>query len=355
MSTAVRRGLGAGLVLLVLLAGGLVAVLRSGASSTTVSAVFPTAIGVYVGSDVRMLGVKVGRIDTIVPQGQTVKVTMTVDSATRVAADSTAVAIAPSVVSDRYIQLVPAKRGAPTMASGSTIPVDRTKTPVELDEIYAGLQKITTALGPDGANSNGSLSRLLTTAAKNLKGNGSQINTSITEFGKAAATLDNSQSDLFGTVSNLDTFNATLVQSDAGVTTINSQLASVSGYLAKDRQDYARAVSQLSQALAQVQGFIRDNRSSITADVNGLQATAATLAKQKAALEKISAVVPADLQNFIDAYDPATGTLTSRGNLNELGAWAGSPGSASSSPSSSANSSLPMFLPSVSSTSGGTK
>ena len=248
-----RRGLTAGVVLLLVLAGALFAFLRSQSSSTTVSAVFPTAIGVYVGSDVRMLGVKVGRIDSIVPQGQTVKVTMTVDSGTRVAADSTAVAIAPSVVSDRYIQLVPARRGAPTMASGATIPVGRTKTPVELDEIYAGLQKITTALGPDGANSTGSLSRLLTTAAKNLKGNGSQVNTTITEFGKAASTLDNSQADLFGTVSNLKTFNDTLAQNDAGITTVNSQLASVSGYLAQDRQDYALAVSQLSQALAQVQ------------------------------------------------------------------------------------------------------
>jgi len=350
-----RRGLTAGVVLLLVLAGALFAFLRSQSSSTTVSAVFPTAIGVYVGSDVRMLGVKVGRIDSIVPQGQTVKVTMTVDSGTRVAADSTAVAIAPSVVSDRYIQLVPARRGAPTMASGATIPVGRTKTPVELDEIYAGLQKITTALGPDGANSTGSLSRLLTTAAKNLKGNGSQVNTTITEFGKAASTLDNSQADLFGTVSNLKTFNDTLAQNDAGITTVNSQLASVSGYLAQDRQDYALAVSQLSQALAQVQGFIRDNRTSLTADVNGLQATAQTLAKQKAALEKISAVLPANLQNFLDAYDPATGTLTSRGDLNELGAWSGSTGAAPSSATSSANSTLPMFLPPVTSTSGATK
>lgn len=351
MSTTLKRGLTAGLVLVVALAGAVFAVLRAGSSSTTVSAVFPTAIGVYVGSDVRMLGVKVGRIDTIVPKGRTVEVTMTVDSGARVAADSTAVAIAPSVVSDRYVQLVPAKRGAPTMADGTVIPVDRTKTPVELDQIYAGMQKITTALGPDGANSSGSLSRLLTTAAKNLKGNGSDVNTAITEFGKAASTLDTSQDDLFGTVSNLKTFNDTLVKNDTGVATVNSQLASVSGYLAQDRQDYALAVSQLSQALAQVQAFIRDNRTSLTADVNGLQATAQTLARQKAALEKISAVLPTDLQNFLDAYDPATGTLTSRGNLNELGAWSGS----SSTTSSSASSSLPMFLPPVSATTGGAK
>lgn len=348
---------------LVLVAAATYLLTGSGRSGTQVKAIFNSGVGVYAGSDVRVLGVRVGRIDSVVPQGQTVVVAMTVDPDVRIAKESHAVVIAPSVVSDRYIQLTGAKRGAETIAPGTTIALTQTATPVELDQLYSAIDNLSSALGPAGANKTGSLSQVLTVASKNLKGNGTTFNQTIKDFGSAAKTLDNSQADLFSTVSNLKSFNDVLARNDAGVTQVNAQLASVSGYLAADRQDFAAATSQLGQALAQVQGFIHDNRSSITADVNGLQSTAQTLARQQAALQQISATLPVTLQNFLDAYDPTTGTLSSRGNLNDIGVWAGASaagaaatkGAASAlpggtgAPSSAAGSSTPppLFLPSV--------
>ena len=312
----------------------------SGRSGTQVRAVFNSGVGVYAGSDVRVLGVRVGRIDSVVPQGATVMVSMTVDPDVRISRDGHAVVIAPSVVSDRYIQLTAARRGAATIAPGTTIALGQTATPVELDQLYSAIDDLSSALGPAGANKAGSLSQVLTVAAKNLKGNGATVNQTLKDFGSAAKTLDNSQADLFVTVSNLKSFNDVLARNDAGITQVNSQLASVSGYLAADRQDFAAATSQLSQALAQVQVFIHDNRSSITADVNGLQSTAATLSRQQAALQQISATLPVTLQNLLDAYDPATGTLSSRGNLNDIGIWAKAPG-ASAAGTTGAASALP--------------
>ena len=325
-------------------------------SGQQVRAIFGSGVGVYAGSDVRVLGVRVGRIDSVVPQGPTVMVSMTVDEDVRIARQSHAVVIAPSVVSDRYIQLTAAKRGAATIAPDTTIALAQTATPVELDQLYSAIDDLSSALGPAGANKSGSLSQVLTVASKNLKGNGATINSTIKNFGSAAKTLDHSQADLFGTISNLKSFNDMLTRNDAGVTRVNAQLASVSGYLAADRQDFAAATSQLSQALAQVQGFIHDNRSSITADVTGLQSTAQTLARQQAALRHISATLPVTLQNFLDAYDPATGTLSSRGNLNDIGVWAAAPGAAGSATKGAASAVTgvagssappPLFLPSV--------
>ncbi len=121
MTLPLRRVLSVAAVLVLVLAVGVVAFLRTRDDALHVSAVFPTAIGVYEGSDVRVLGVKVGTVDTITPTGTTVTVRMSIDPGVRVAADSSAVAIAPSLVSDRYVQLTPAKRGAATIASGTTI------------------------------------------------------------------------------------------------------------------------------------------------------------------------------------------------------------------------------------------
>ena len=72
-------GAGAVIVAAALVAGG-VLVYRSTHKSTQVTAYFSEAIGVYPGSTVRVLGVPVGTVDSIQPQGTEVKVTMTVNS-----------------------------------------------------------------------------------------------------------------------------------------------------------------------------------------------------------------------------------------------------------------------------------
>ena len=64
--------------------------------------------------------------------------------------------IPPSLVSDRYVQLADfasCTTGCPVLASGAAIPMNQTAAPVELDDIYAALDKLNVALGPKGANS----------------------------------------------------------------------------------------------------------------------------------------------------------------------------------------------------------
>src|ERR1700722_8658434 len=155
-------GLGAGLVAVALIAGG-VLIYQSVNPSKQVTAYFAETIGVYPGSTVRVLGVAVGTVDSVIPVGTKVKVTMTVDPGIAIPADAGAVVIAPSVVSDRYIQLTPAYTHGPQLHSGAVIPVSRTAIPVEVDQIYASLARLTTALGPKGANKNGALTDLIKT------------------------------------------------------------------------------------------------------------------------------------------------------------------------------------------------
>ena len=54
------------------------------------------------------------------------------------------------------------------------------------------LDKLSTALGPNGANTNGAFSDLLDTAAANLKGNGKDLNSTVGRLAQLAGTLDDS-------------------------------------------------------------------------------------------------------------------------------------------------------------------
>jgi virulence factor Mce-like protein len=304
-------------VLGLVLAGGLWWVLRD-EGGTKVTAYFTKAVGLYPGSTVRVLGMEVGTVDDVEPQGATVRVDLTVDQGIPVPANAQAVVVAPSLVSDRYVQLVPAYDTGPTMVSGEVIPLNRTATPVELDDLYASLDKLATALGPNGANKNGALSDVLNTAAANLDGNGQEIADTIKQLSAAATTLANSKGDLFATVDSLQKFTQTLAASDSQVRGFEDKLSDVTGYLAADRDDLGTALSDLTTALIKVQGFIKDNSTQLESNVHNLSGITQALVDQRAALAETLDVAPLGASGLLNSYDAASGSFDVRGDLNEL-------------------------------------
>ena len=138
----------------------------AGPGGKQITAYFDQAVGIYPGSDLRILGVKVGEVDSVTPQGQQVKVVVTPRPGRKVPKDARAAVVSPSVVADRYVQLTPAYTGGPEIADRAELPASRNATPVEVDQLYASITELSKALGPNGANASGALSGLLDTGAK---------------------------------------------------------------------------------------------------------------------------------------------------------------------------------------------
>ncbi len=314
-----RLVLGAGVAFLTaaLIAGG-VLVYGSLHPSKTVTAYFAETIGVYPGSTVRILGVPVGTVDSVIPVGTRVRVVMTLNSGVPVPANADAVVIAPSVVADRYIQLTPAYTRGAQLASGAVIPVTRTAVPVEVDQVYASLAKLANALGPGGANKNGALTDLIKTGAANLKGNGAYLRNMITEYSQLSKTLGGSANNLFASVVYLQQFTSMLKDNNGQVKLAEQQLAEVSQFLAADRQDLATALTDLATALNQVKTFIGSNRALIDSNVNNLASVTTILSRERASLAAALDDIPLAADNLVGAYDSTTHTLDGRGDLNEF-------------------------------------
>jgi phospholipid/cholesterol/gamma-HCH transport system substrate-binding protein len=312
-----RRALLAGGLVLALLIG-LAVVLWPSGGSRHVRAEFVRAVGLYEGSDVRILGVKVGKVTSVRPAGDRVVVDMTYDDKYSVPADAKAVVVSPSVVGDRYVQLTPVYRSGPKLAEDARIRLADTAVPVELDRIFSSLDDLNVALGPEGANRTGALSRLLAVGADNLDGEGTKINRTVTDFSKALSTLSTKRDDLFGTVRNLQVFTTALAGSDSQVRAFNSDLASVADQLAGERGELALALKNLAVALSEVASFVKDNRKDLTTDIAGLADITGVLAKQKDALAEVLDAGPVALSNLQNAYNPASGTLDTRDNAEQL-------------------------------------
>ncbi|MGZ6801398.1 MAG: MCE family protein [Mycobacteriaceae bacterium] len=285
--------------------------------SVKVTGEFVRAVGLYPGSDVRILGVKVGTVDDVVPEGDKVLVTFEYDAKYRVPASAKAAVEAPSLVSDRYVQLFPAYTSGPVMQSGAQIGLDRTAVPVELDRISQSLDQLLVALGPTGANKNGAFQDLLHTGAQNLAGQGQNLHDTTHSLSLALQTLSGGRNDLFGTVKNLQSFTTMLATNDGQVRRLNSDLANVSVQLDGERGDLAAALKNLAIALNEVSSFVHDNRAGLTTNLKQLASVTGTVAAQRDALSEALTNAPVALSNLQNAYNPAAGTLDTRANINE--------------------------------------
>ena len=307
-----------GVVVAALLIGGGFFLL-SGGSTKTVSANFSSAVGVYPGTPVKILGIDVGQVTKVKADGDHVRITMTYDSKYKLPPNVVAEEIANSLVSDRFIQLAPVYSGAgPTFPNHHTIPLSRTASPAELDDIYAALSKLTTALGPQGANKTGALSNFLNVSAANLQGNGAAFGESISKLSAAVKTLADGRTDLFGTVKNLQVFTDALATSDNAIRHVETQLAQVSADLAAERGDLGAALKNLASALDQVSTFVKTNAAKTHTDLHALSNIAQILVKEQSSLNETLAVGPAALANIVHAYQPDLGVIASRGNLASL-------------------------------------
>jgi virulence factor Mce-like protein len=289
----------------------------------TVIADFPETVSLYNGSDVRILGVSVGKVESVTPLGTKVRVKFTYDDKYKVPDDAQAVVISPSIVGDRFIQLTPAYKGGPTLPDNAHLGTDRTGVPLELDQIFGSLNQLNKALGPKGANApdqsgTGALTRLLDSTARNFGGQGVQFNETLQNFSKLSQTLADNKDQLFGSATQLERFVNALTKNDDTVRRFTDALQQGSDLLASDRQDLAAALHNLSVAMVAVRGFVHDNRQALHSNISGLRRLSDTLAKRRDALDEILSAGPIALNNLALAYNPTSGTLDTRDNIGEL-------------------------------------
>jgi phospholipid/cholesterol/gamma-HCH transport system substrate-binding protein len=299
------------LAVLALLAA-VVVVLLPDEDTKTVSAHFPRTISLFEGNEVRIMGVPVGSITAIVPEGNSVRVDMEYDAQYDVPADAKAVIVTPTLVADRFVQLTPAYSGGPVMDDGADIALADTAVPVELDQVYSGLDSLSVALGPNGVNADGSLSELLSVSADTLDGQGTRVNRMIGDLARTVDTFNRGRGDLFGTVRGLQHFTSHLASSDRQVRDFLALLADVSTQLSGERQEIRKALASLAVALGTVQRFVRHNKGVVESDVSALADVSGILARHNDILADLLEKGPVGLHNLILAFDTSSGSIGSR-------------------------------------------
>ncbi|MCT7660736.1 MCE family protein [Mycobacterium deserti] len=311
--TARNSRIGLAAVLIVLLVGGMTFAAKSLLEThrrVTVVGYFANANGIFVGDDVRILGVPVGRIDAIEPQATGVRITFWYNGKYRVPATANAAILSPSLVTARTIQLTPAYTDGPVMETGAVIPKQRTAVPVEWDELQKHLLKLTESLEPTEPGGVSTMGALVNTAAENLRGQGTNIRDTILKLSQAFSALGDHSNDLFSTIKNLSVFVSALQSSGDLLQALNMNLATVSGLLATDDDAIAEAITDLNAAVANATSFVNENRESIGTFSDKFTGVTTALIESLDSIKQILHVTPTSLQNFANSYSPARGAMT---------------------------------------------
>ena len=253
------------LVLVVVAVSALLGSCSRGEDGYRLTAYFSRGVSLYPGSDVRVLGLPAGEIESVSIDGTRVKVEMTVEADIPIPEDVHATIVPLSLIGERYIQLFPAwTEGMARAPRGAVIPLERTSVPVEPDEALAALKRFLDSLDP------GATGRLVTNLADDLEGNGHRLNTALGGLADLTTTLADKDDELVRIIDHFDDFTATLVTREQQLGKVLDSFATTAAILAEERGQIERLVRALAQLSVDGLDLVSEHRVKLQHDLDVL-------------------------------------------------------------------------------------
>lgn len=268
-----------------------------GSGTMTVKAYFADSAGLFVGNDVGVLGVTVGEITAIEPAGDKVLVTMEIDDEQPIPADAGAAVVARSVATDRYVELTPVYREGDRLDDGATIPVERTQSPVDFDQVLEALNEFATGIGGNDETAK-AVQRFIDAGNRALDGRGPLLNQTIHSLAEGVDGIATHREDVAATLRSLDVLLGTIATNETTARQFIRQVSAASKLLADERENFRSALRSLDDAVTTVAQFAVDNREQIIRGVKGSTTFMKTVLSKQERLEEILRTMPLALQNI---------------------------------------------------------
>jgi phospholipid/cholesterol/gamma-HCH transport system substrate-binding protein len=194
-----------GLVVFLLISAGLtwpvVVTLQRGVQGSTsaYSAVFSDVSGLRVGDDVRMAGVRVGRVDSISLDDTVARVSFSIDSTQQVFVNTEASITYQNIIGQRYLGLSLGENpDTAILEAGSEIPLDRTEPSFDISVLLNGFEPLFSVLDPEQVDN------ITASVIAALQGDGGSVSTLVAETSRLAESMTEPDRILGDIIVNLD-------------------------------------------------------------------------------------------------------------------------------------------------------
>lgn len=244
---------------------------------TGYQAYFTEAAGLRPNDEVRIAGVKVGKVTDVSLDGPKVLVRFRMKNAD-VGRDSRADIRIKTVLGRKFLMVTPAGPGR--LGSDDVIPLTRTSSPYDVSEAFQGLA--TTVGQIDTA----ALERSFTTLAETFQDTPDEVRRSLTGLSRLSRTIASRDSQLQELLARSRTVTAVLSQRDADLTRFLSDSSLILSEI-RARREAIHQLLQTTQSLSeQLIALVRENRATLAPALQRLRGVVTVLRQNEANLDK---------------------------------------------------------------------
>ena len=247
---------------------------------TTYRARFSDVTGLLPGDDVRIAGVRVGKVSGITVVDNTVaEVAFTVDRDVPVATSVRAKIRYRNLVGQRYVALTEGPGDGRPLRPDGLIPLAQTTPALDLTVLFNGFRPLFTALNPDDVN------KLAYEIIQVFQGEGGTVTSLLQRTASLTNTLADRDAVIGRVVTNLNSVLGTLAGRDRELDQTITQLQQFVSGLAADRTAIGDALVNLGELTGATSSLLRDVRPPLAADVRALDDLAGTLDRNAAVID----------------------------------------------------------------------
>lgn len=260
-----------------------------GQSTTTYRAEFVDVVGLKKGSEVRIAGVRVGRVDSIELTGDHATVTFQVVDEQRIPSDAEAAIRYADLLGARFIALRAGGNSSETLAEGASIPLERTAPAVDLTELFNGFQPVFDTLQPSEVNQ---LARELVAV---FDGQGGTLNSLLSHVVVLTENVAKQDKMIGEVLTNLRGVTEFALRTEPDFRRLIDSLARLASGMAKSRGQIGEAIDASSELARSLSGLMTDVRPAVERNLNSANRIAGTLVKQKDSFARTLELMPEGL------------------------------------------------------------
>jgi phospholipid/cholesterol/gamma-HCH transport system substrate-binding protein len=248
-------------------------------------AAFSEAGGLLKGDDVRIAGVKVGKVEEVDLAGDHVVVDFRVTEPAKFGRDTAASVRMKTLLGQKYLALEPAGRGQ--LKEGAEIPLERTVSSYDIVNAFTDLATTSERIDTD------QLATSLSTLATEFKDSPAQVKAALDGLSRLSTTIASRDAELKRLLASANSVSGTVAQRNKAVESIikNADLLMVE--LNQRRDAIHTLLTNTSAMTQQFTALVRENRSELKPALDQLTKVLAVLEKHEKDLsDTIAAMGP---------------------------------------------------------------
>jgi phospholipid/cholesterol/gamma-HCH transport system substrate-binding protein len=215
--------------------------------TNTYSATFTDVTGLSHGDDVRVAGVRVGRVDDIELEGALAKVTFRVQKDQILYTNTVASVTYQNIIGQRYLGLSPGPDGERhPLPDRGQVPLEHTEPSFDITYLLRGFEPLFTLLDPQQVDN------LTTAIVQALQGNNGSVLGLITQTSALAELFAGPDQTLGEVITNLDKVVSNLAAQDANLQTVITQTRDVMVALASRRDELRASVGSINTTVGRL-------------------------------------------------------------------------------------------------------